>query len=210
VTPYFFASPQTPNPAFLADGMNRIAAGAAGLFGAGDWQPITDATPLGAWLIVSISVIVGGTGWTGIHLAREGIMMGFADGPGRSRYVAAQAVIISAGGMLGGLSGGLLAQLLEQLRHEPIVLGPFLWNNWHATFALSLAARVTALVLAVRMAEPGSGRVRDLVRIAGGNVYNMLAPRLAFAGRLFGRNWLRSRGRGRRDETGGPDNTDGR
>jgi MFS family permease len=210
VTPYFFASPQTPNPAFLVAALNRVAGGAAALFGAGDWQPVTDATPLGAWLIVSISVTVGGAGWTGIHLAREGIMMGFADGPGRSRYVAAQAVIISAGGMLGGLSGGLLAQSLERLREQPIAVGPFLWNNWHATFALSLAARITALVLAVRMAEPGSGRVRDLVRLAGGNVYNLLAPRLAFAGRLFGRNWLRSHGRGRRNGPDEPDRWDER
>lgn len=203
VLPYFFASPQTPNPQWLLGAVNGASQWVSGLFG-GNWQAVSDEAPLGAWLIISLSVIIGGTGWTGIHLAREGIMMGFADGPGRSRYVAAQAVIISAGGMLGGLTGGLLAQFLSHLHDEPIVVGPFLWNNWHATFVLSLAARITALVLALRMAEPGAGRVRDIVRLARGNVYNMLVPRLAFAGRLFGLNWLRAN-RARRRDRGGDD-----
>ncbi|MGC9453285.1 MAG: MFS transporter [Phycisphaerae bacterium] len=198
VMPYFFASPQTPNPQWLVGTVNGFSGWIAGLFG-GRWEVIGPEAPLGAWLIISLSVIIGGTGWTGINLAREGIMMGFADGPGRSRYVAAQAVIISGGGMLGGLTGGLLAQSLSHLHDSPIVIGPFLWNNWHATFVLSLAARITALVLALRMAEPGAARVRDIVRFARGNVYNMLAPRLAFAGRLFGRNWLRTQRRRRQE-----------
>ncbi|MFP3937602.1 MAG: MFS transporter, partial [Phycisphaerae bacterium] len=199
VMPYFFASPQTPNPQWVVATVNSVTGWIAGLFGA-RWEGIGPGAPLGAWLIISLSVVIGGSGWTGIHLAREGIMMGFADGPGRSRYVAAQAVIISSGGMVGGLAGGLLAQSLSYLHENPIVMGPFLWNNWHATFALSLTARIAALVLAVRMAEPGAARVRDIVRLARGNMYNMLAPRLAFAGRLFGRNWLRTQDRRRRDQ----------
>ncbi len=202
--PHLLASPHTPNPQWLADAVNAAAAWLSGLFG-GDWQPVGEATPMGAWLIISVSVLIGGTGWTGINLAREGIMMGFADGPGRSRYVAAQAVIISFGGVLGGLAGGLLAQSLEFLQREPIVAGPFLWNNWHATFVLSLAARVTALVLAVRMSEPGAARVRDIVRLARGNVYNILAPRVAFAGRLIGLGLLIPHHRRPRDGKGGSD-----
>jgi hypothetical protein len=69
-------------------------------------------------------------------------MLNFSDGPGRSKYVAASAVLIGIGGTLGGLAGGLVAQNLEFLQSNP--LGPFLWNNWHATFVISLLARVAA------------------------------------------------------------------
>lgn len=202
IMPYFFASRRIPTPAFLADGVNAVSGFLGGLVGRPGWQWITADTPAGAWLVMATMPFFGGTGWTGIMLAQSAITMGFSDGAGRSRHVAAYAVLCSVGGMLGGIMGGEVAQRLGSLQASPVIVGPFVWNNWHATFAVSLAARVSAVALLVGMPDPGSGRFRSMVRFMGLNAYHNFGPMLLYPLRIFG--WGRFvRRRSRRDRPDG-------
>ncbi len=186
ILPYFFASPQTPNPQWVIEGANSFVGWAGSLFGKGEIQWLNNQMPIGAWLIMSSSLLFGSVGWSGIFMAQGGVVLGFSDGEGKSKYVAASAVLISIGGVLGGLVGGAVAQWLEYFQYNPIIVGPFLWNNWHATFLLAWAARVVALCLVFGMIDPGSRRVRDLFRYAGWNVYNYVSSGLFYRLRIFG------------------------
>ncbi len=189
--PYFFASKYTPNPQFVSDAANAVAGwiGAvvqllAGWFGAeAAWAArplVPPGAPVGAWLICSTVVFFGFVGWSGVMLAQQGIILGFADTAGRSKYVAAHAVLVGIGGMLGAVLGGSVARGIGTAEwYAPIrVLHYFEWNKWHATFAISIAARVTALCLLIGMPDPGSRRARDMVRTIGVETYNLIANRL--------------------------------
>jgi len=186
VMPWFFATTNTPAPHFIAAGINWLAGSLGGLFGRGEWVWLTPQTPLGAYLLGMLACIIGGVCWTGIQLAQIGIVLGFSDGHGRSKYIAASAVLISIGGMLGGLTGGVLTQSLRFLQAAPIILGLFVWNNWHAAFALAVLARILAFCWVLNMPDPGARKVRDLVRHVRVNVYNNMATRLFYSLRIFG------------------------
>ena len=197
ITPYFYCTRHTPAPPFVIDAVNWVASGVGALLGRGDMKWLTPAMPVGAWLVMSLSMLFGGIGWCGVMLAQGNIVLGFTDGRGRSKYVAAHAVLIATGGILGGLAGGWVAELARGLQGAPICFGPtdaagrtviFAWNNWHLTFALSLAARITALLLLINMPDPGARRARDLFRHMRQNVYN------SFTGLFY---WLRVFGWGR-------------
>jgi len=198
VMPYFAALPTTGAPAFVAGAVNWVSSGIGRLVGGGDWQWLGPEAPVGAWLWIALSCVIGGVGWSGIFLAQMGIMMGFADGPGRDKYVAGSAVLIGLGGVLGGYIGGQVAQSLQFLRDAPIVAGPIVLNNLHATFALSMLARLGGLAWLVGMPDPGAGRVRDLVRRMRMSLYTSIVPRLSYPLRMLG--WMRGNRRGRRDD----------
>jgi len=186
VTPYFFASRYTHNPAFVVAGLNAIAGGLGWLFGQSGWGEMFTGAPVGAWLILSVSLLFGMTGWMGIMLAQAGIVLGFADGRGRSKYIAASGFFISIGGLVGGLVGGEVARALEHYQTHPIRAWLFEWNNWHAVFLLSFLARLAALCLLRGMPDPGSRKAWDMVRVVTGNVYNGAATRLFWPLRIFG------------------------
>ena len=192
ITPYFFASPNLPSPGVVVDAVNGLSGLIGGWIGQPQWQWLSADMPISAWLLIASSMIVGGSGWAGLILAQRSIILGFADGHGRSKYVAAHGVLISTGGMIGGLVGGTVAGSLAFLQSEPIRLGPLVWNNWHATFALSLLARLAALVSLINMPDPGAGSFRNMVRYIGGNVYNQAATFIFYPLRVFG--WGRGRG----------------
>jgi len=199
VTPYFFATRYTPAPQFVLDLANYIASTLGGIWGHGDAVWFTPQSPVGAWLVMLTAIIIGGIGWTAIMLAQNNIILSFADGKGRSKYVAAHAVLISMGGVLGGVVGGVSAYLTRGLQTAPLSWGPvdaagnytvFMWNNWHVTFALSFCARIVALLLLINMIDPGARPARDMLRHARHNIYNL------FSGLLFP---LRGLGRSKRD-----------
>jgi MFS family permease len=205
VAPYFFASKYTPNPQFLCDAVNaaggwigRALARLAGLVGAsvdwGRWQPLPPGAPVGAWLICSTTIFFGFVGWAGVMLGQQGIVLGFADGPGRSKYVAAHAVLTGMGGVVGGIVGGQVAEFVGQAAwYHPMRFGIFEWNNWHVTFALSMLARVLAVYLLIGMPDPGSRRARDMVRTISVEMYNLVAARLFFDWRDLLRTWRERR-----------------
>ncbi len=172
LTPYFLASVNTHNPAWLIAAVNHGGGAVGGLIGQPGWTPLAPGAPVGAYLLLMLMATVGGIGWTGIGLAQTGVMFGFADGPGRSRYVAAAAVFSGIGGALSGLLGGTAAWVLADFKAEPIVVGPFVWNHLHGVFVLVFAARTTAVVLAHCMPDPGAGGVRTVIRAMRAGAYN--------------------------------------
>ena len=117
-------------------------------------------------------------------------MLGFADGSGQSRYVAASSLLIGVGGILGGLAGGWIAHATDFLQEDPIQLGPFLWNNWHLTFAIALVARIVAIRWLIGMPEPGAIRARSLAKYMSVNAYNGIISRLFYPLRVLG--WQQS------------------
>jgi len=155
------------------------------LFSVAPWFFVTADTP-GKVLICCLPSLIGGAAWMAITMAQTNIMLRFADGDGQSRYVAAFGFYVDIGGIMGGLAGGTAAAALGFLQTHPIILGPFLWNNWHVAFALSLAARATALFLLRGMHDPGAAPVRLVARRLRINVYNTLAAGLFYPLRLFG------------------------
>ncbi|MFW6061241.1 MAG: MFS transporter [Planctomycetota bacterium] len=187
VLPYFLSGPQTPTPAFLVDATNALTQATGRLVGVDDFRPLSYDGPLGAWLIMCCSMILGGIGWGGFHLAQNNIILGYVDGPGRSKYIAGHAVLMGLGGFLGGFTGGKVAALLSEYQLDPVQVGPFLWNNWHATFALTLLARWATLLQTINLPDPGSRRVTDLVRSVRSNMYNYVRPGFLDP---FRRRWL--------------------
>jgi MFS family permease len=197
-TPWFFVTRHTPAPGFLADGLNAAAAALGGLFAQPGWQAIGPATPAGAYVAGTIACVIGGACWTGVHLARLGVMLAFSDSEGRSKYVAAMSVMFGLGGTVGGLAGGGLAWALQGVA---VHVGPFFWRNWHAVFLLSILARASGLWLLVGMHDPGARRFRDMARgmgdaVAGAVANGLFLPLRIFGRRRNGRNGNRA-GRGR-------------
>jgi MFS family permease len=190
--PWFFMRTDMRLPAAFDQGVNWVAMHVGGLFGQGDWHWITPETPTVAYLLAAIASIIGNSTWTAVGLAQNSIVLGFADGQGRSKYVAASAVFISVGGIAGGVLGGLMVQRLAWLQLHPI--GFFGWNNWHAAFLLSMVARVPAVVALMNMPDPGARTVMGLLRFMGGGVYMNVTQRLFYPLRLFG--WDRGSGKG--------------
>ena len=183
---WLLISHETPSPAFLTRGVAWAFSSVGRAVGRPDWVPIGPGCPVLPYMLAAGCCLVGGATWSGINLAQTGIVLGFADGVGRSRYVAASSVLISIGGMLGGLVGGSVAEAFGYLRASPIRWGPLLWNNWHVTFVLALAARALTIIWLVRMPDPGAAPVRSLARYMGMNVYNGLISRLFYTLRVFG------------------------
>lgn len=203
--PYFFASRSTPNPPYVTEAVNA-AAGWLGQTGASmaswfgwsvdwaGWQVLGSASPVGVWLICATTIFFGFVGWSGVMLGQSGIIFGFSESAGRSKHVAAHAVLCGMGGVLGAVSGGLLAGGLANASwYHPIQFGAFEWNNWHATFAASTIARVTAFVLLIGMPDPGARRARDMARTVGAETLNLLTGRLLTDWRNFGRGRSRRR-----------------
>ncbi|MGB2821341.1 MAG: MFS transporter [Phycisphaerae bacterium] len=200
---WFLISRAMPSPIWLTRWLGWVLSAAGNALGQTGWGAMGPDTPVTAFLLAAACCLIGGATWSGINLAQTGIVLGFSDGSGRSRYVAASSVLISTGGMLGGLVGGALAEGLSGLQESPIRWGPFVWNNWHATFALALAARVVTIFWLLRMPDPGAITVRSLARYMGLNVYNGLVSRVFYTLRVFG--WQQSlRRRVNRSPRGGP------
>ncbi|MFW6133330.1 MAG: MFS transporter [Planctomycetota bacterium] len=179
--PWFFVTRHTPAPTPLVDRLNAAGSWVGGLFGAADWQVITPATPLGAYLGGALACTIGGTCWAGVHMARTSVVLGFADGPGRSRYVAAMSVLFGIGGTVGGLAAGGIA---SALKGWSVTVGPFFWRNWHAVFLLSIAARAAALTIVARMPDPGARPFRQMARSIRAQVRSGIANGLFYPWRL--------------------------
>ncbi len=188
LVPWFLTSTRLPNPPGIIYGVNWLwsRVGGAGPL-------MSSSAPVSAYLLAALGCVLGGISWGGVGLAQTGVTLYFADGHGRSKYVAASAVLISVGGALGGLLGGTLVQSLEFLRAHPIVVGLFEWNHWHAAFAVSLVVRLASLGWLVHMPDPGAQPVRFMLRYFTTNVSNAVSGRLFYPLRIFG--WGRSRTR---------------
>ena len=186
LVPWLLIAPDTPGPPILRRTVGWVLSVVGDLLGQPESLRLGEASPVGAYLLAALACALGGASWTGVNLAQIGIVLGFADGNGRSRYVAASSVLISVGGMLGGLAGGVLTESLRFLQDAPLRLGPIVWNNWHAAFAAALLARCLALLWIVGMPDPGAAKIRVFTRQIGVNTYNTLMSRLFYPVRVFG------------------------
>jgi len=157
------------------------------------WFFIMPQMGWGGYALAAFACLLGAASWTAVSLAQTGIVLGFADGSGQSRYVAASAVLISLGGVAGGWVGGGVTQLLEGLQKAPLSLWGLQWNNWHVAFLLATLSRLGGIFWLVGMPDPGAASAWYMVRLMGVNAYNVLVSRLFFPLRAFG--WRQSAGR---------------
>ena len=184
IVPWLFITRYQTAPKWFVDALNHLCALAGAAFGQAHWRPIADSASVMAYLLASAACILGGAAWSGVNLAGTAVTLGFADGQGRSKFVAAASVMISLGGVLGGVAGGIITQSMHGLQHHPI--GPFLWNNWHLTFLLAIFIRLASLLWLVKMPDAGAAPVPDMIRHMMANGYNNVSTRLFYPLRAFG------------------------
>lgn len=139
-----------------------------------------------AYIIGAASCMLGGALWAGVTLAQTGIVLGFSETAGKSKYMAAAAVAAASGGFAGGLTGGEIAEFFEYLQKKPICFGPFQWINYHMTFLAALAGRVAAIFCLIGMPDPGAKSFRDVVRQMRFNAYNNVMTRMFWRIRTSG------------------------
>ncbi len=157
-----------------------------------------------AYLIGVISCLIGGMTWGAVSLGQVGIVMGFSETKGRSYYIAAAAVVAAVGGVFGGLAGGGIAYALRGLQDSPLHLGPFHWNNYHATFLASMLLRGGAILFLVGMPDPGARPLREMMRQVRFDAYSNVMTRLFWPLRAVGqRRGQRAAERGAQDEPRG-------
>ena len=197
MVPYLVASPRMGNPAFFADSVNWVTqwvggainwvghlAGAKGDLVGLHW--VDYHTPISSYLIILSAVTVGAAAWAGVNLAMNAVLLGFAEGHGRSNFVAAQSFFINMGGLAGAVVAMVSMPYLNVLHKYPILLGPFLWNGWHVMFVVALLARFTSLSWLKGMPDPGAAKVGDLLRSARDNFYSNVVSTVLFPLRVFG------------------------
>ena len=78
-----------------------------------------------------------------------------------------------------------VAQQLTRMQADPIIVGPFLWNNWHVTFAMSFLARLLGLISLRNMPDAGSRPFSQMARTITGNVYSQAVAIVVFPLRVF-------------------------
>jgi MFS family permease len=201
LVPWLFISRQTPAPDFAVRGASWVLSRLGWAFGRESWVSPETALPVGAYLWSVLGCIIGGATWPGVNLAQTGIVLGFSEGTGKSRYMAASAVLISVGGALGGLVGGVMTRSMEGLQQHPIAFGPFAWTNWHLSFVLAIAARLLAMFWLYGMPDAGATPVRAIARQISVNAFNNIVTTVFYPLRVFG--WRRSgrpTDRGKRQE----------
>ena len=135
------------------------------------------------YLLASLGCVMGGSSGTGVGLAQSAIILGFSDGTGRSKFVAASSVLINIGGTAGGLAGGLLAQSFQGVT---LWAGPIALNNYQLTFALGMVARFVSLGWLWNMPDPGARKVRDMLKVWADNVTSAVGSRMFYPLRIFG------------------------
>ena len=190
IVPWLFVSRQTPAPDFALRGASWALSQLGQALGRQDWISPDAVLPVGAYLWSVLGCVIGGASWPGLSLAQTSIVLGFSEGTGRSRYIAASAVLISAGGAIGGFAGGWMTQSLTGLQHNPLAFGPFIWTNWHLSFAVAIAARLLAVFWLHGMPDPGATLVRAVARQITANAYSNISTRMFYRLRVFG--WRRS------------------
>jgi len=148
------------------------------VFSPAGWFLIPPGRMFLAYLFGVLACMVGGAMWSAINLAQISTIWGFSETSGRSKYVAAAAVVAAIGGFAGGLTGGAIAQTLRFMQADPIYLGPFPLINYHVNFLASMCARALSLIWLIGMPDQHARPFRDVLRQIRFNAYNNVMPRL--------------------------------
>jgi MFS family permease len=193
--PWLVASPGIPAPRWLVGSVNAAAEAIAGIMGVEHYVLLGPGAPVGAFLVATLACTAGGISWTGVSLAQNNVMLGFSDGAGRSRFIAASSVITSIGGGLGAICGGLVADrlgnLLDARGLQYIEAGVFRWNQWHVAFALSSLLRLASTLWLAGMPNTAAASTGQLVRQVSINFYNAVTSWVFSPLKVMG--WRRSR-----------------
>lgn len=139
------------------------------------------------YLLGIASCFVGGGIWSAIGLAQTSVMLGFSESTGRSRYMAAAAVVTAIGGFLGGLTGAQVAQGFVFLRQTPLALGHVRWTNYHMVILAAMLVRGLSGLWLVGMPDPGARPVGYVVRTLTFNVYSNVKTFLSWPLRILRR-----------------------
>ena len=183
IMPWLFARPDTPCPASIAAGINWICSGMWWVFGQ-QWHGLDPSWPVGAYLLAAMGCVIGGVSWSGVGLAQMGVMLGFADGSGRSRAVAASGVLISMGGVIGGYVGGVVTQAL--VGRTLVDWGPILWTNYHVVFIGTIVVRVLSIGWLLGMPDGDARPVWAVLTALKANFLNGVQSRAFLPLRVFG------------------------
>lgn len=209
VLPWFIIWRGMPCPQWMVGALNATAGAAGGMwhtiegairwawpaFGASgsDWVWITSANrgQVVPYVLASLGCILGASSGTAFALGQSAIILGFSDGHGRSKFVAASSVLINIGGTAGGIVGGLVAQWFKDVT---LYVGPLALNNYQLTFALGMLVRFISLGWLWNMPDPGARKVRDLLRVWSDTASSAVSSAVLLPLRIFG--W----GRGAREK----------
>lgn len=173
--PWFFAMPGLVDMGFVADAVNAVSGVVGSIFGHSGYQLIDASQRPSIWpyALVSVAATLGGCGWSGVALAQSGVIMALCDAAKekKNKYVAVSALIVNAGGVVGGLGGGVIAQAFSGSSWQA---GPFVWNNYHLTFAAALLVRFVALALLRGMPDPQARPLRQLPLVAAQKLLRLI------------------------------------
>jgi MFS family permease len=117
-------------------------------------------TPERLWPI-ALEAIVSGALWSGHGIAGFDLTIGLSPRRARPFYLATFATACGLGFAASSIVAALLAQSLTAPLH---VLGSS-WSNVHVLFLLSALGRAGAAVLSLRIEEPATRGVSELVRV---------------------------------------------
>lgn len=203
--PWFVMWRGMPCPQFMAGAINAVG-GAVGWFvqliqqrvhwvwpayepssAAWVWVTAQNRGFVLPYVLASLGCIMGASSGTAVGLASNAIVLGFSDGHGRSKYVAASSILINIGGALGGVVGGLVA---ESFKNAPCVIVGIVLNNYQLTFVLGMLLRLVSLGLLWNMPDPGARKVREMLKIWTDSLYNVVTSGMFLSLRLVG--WGRS------------------
>ena len=205
VLPWFVIYRGMPCPDWMAGSLNATAWATGNVWHAietairwvwpaygassGDWVWITSSNRgiVLPYVLASLGCILGNSSGTAFGLGQSAIVLGFSDGTGRSKFVAASSVLINIGGTIGGVAGGAIAQCFSGMSNLPLGL-----NNYQLTFALGMIVRFLSLGFLWNMPDPGARKVRDLLRVWSDSASSAVSSAALLPLRIFG--WGRPRG----------------
>ncbi len=140
--------------------------------------------PVDPWrYLLPLVTFYGGMIWTGVQMAQFNMMLSFTDDGGRSTYVAASSLIVSLVGLLGSLTGGYLVGVFDGVH---IVLGSYVFINYHVMAFLSGAVRAASLIFVFKLEDPGARPTRMMIRQIRTNVYHNMAAMVFMPMRVAG------------------------
>ena len=115
---------------------------------------------------LAIDVVLSGALWGGQSLAIFALPLSVTPRKGRPYHLAAVAMAAGVAFSAATALGGMVVQSLP----STFVLGETEWSNLQVLFVLSSAARLLAAGWGLRISEPGSQRVTELLRVLPGLV----------------------------------------
>jgi hypothetical protein len=114
-----------------------------------------------------IDAVLTGIFWPGFTLANFNLILATAPEKDRTAYLGAQNVAVGASAFVASIAGGVIASALAALHH---VAGWQTFVNFHVLFAVSAAARLALVPVALRLREEKAGSVAAVLDFVGDEI----------------------------------------